>query len=62
MIVLNVYQIVVISTSHVVFQSWEIIIESIGINRILGITPLVVFGLSVLINIVFILGAMLFIR
>jgi hypothetical protein len=45
------------STSHVIFQSWEIIIEPRGIERILGIKPLVALGLSALINIVFILGA-----
>lgn len=62
MIAINAYQITFMSVSHTVFQVWEILVESIGLTKILGIKPSLSLGLAVLGNVVFILGATLFIR
>jgi hypothetical protein len=62
MIAMNSYQMTVMATIHTIFQVWEILIESLGLTKILGIKISLSIGLVVFSNIVFILGAMLFMR
>jgi hypothetical protein len=62
MIATNSFQMTVMATSHIIFQVWEILIESIGLTKILGIKISLSICLAVFSDIVFILGAMLFMR
>ncbi len=62
MIALNLYQMTMMAVSHGFFQLWETIIESIGFMRILGLGASNAIGLALVINGVYVLLAIIFIR
>jgi hypothetical protein len=56
------YTMMPMAISHSVFQFWEVVIEAIGFNRLLGLRLRFGVTVAIVINAVYVLLAMTFIR
>jgi len=59
---LNLFTIIIAAVSHTIFQIWEASIQAIGFRKIFGLSTLGAVVLAIIINAIYILLAIIFIR
>jgi hypothetical protein len=59
---LSFYTMMPMAISHSIFQLWEVAIEATGLHKLLGLRLSVAVTVAIVINVVYVLLAMTFIR